>query len=105
MGLRDSRTRERALVVIDDFDLMGMAAFECEADPPLRVDPDAIAPRSLPRERLELIRGRESQIAYRRCRIQLPEPHRRPLTDFRRQASRAARSEESLGLGGSEGAN
>jgi hypothetical protein len=89
-------------VVIDYFNVERVALLEAEADSPLIVDPDAPLTFSVMLQSFQPVRGREAQIIQRCRRIELRQPHRRSLSDLRRQSPGLSRREESLRLGGSE---
>jgi hypothetical protein len=50
-------------VVVHDLDIMSVAVFPSQANPPLIVDPDTVLAPSLARELLQAIRGRFAEIA------------------------------------------
>jgi len=68
-------------MIIDDFDIVGVAFGPSEADAPLIVDPNAHLPCPVTFQSLEPITGWITQVFNRGRSIQLTEFAQRPILD------------------------
>jgi hypothetical protein len=69
----------RLRVIIDDFDIVGVAPGPSKADTPLIINPNAHLSCPAPFQSFEPITGWIAQIFKRGRRIQLPEFAQRPI--------------------------
>jgi hypothetical protein len=76
------------LVVVDDFDVIGVAAMPPETNSPLIVDTDAVPAFAIALQGFEPIGGRYAQIEKLMRGIQHPQFAACDLLDFSRQPTR-----------------
>lgn len=85
-------------MVIDDLNVIGIAAFPDEADAPLLVDPDAVLSFAVMMQRLQVVGRRDAQGLKEARGIQHHELDRRCSLNGLRQLAGKAPKEEFLGL-------
>jgi hypothetical protein len=83
-------------VVIDDFDIEGIAVLETKAHTPLIVDADTPLAGAIASQRLESVGRRISQGFDRRGRIQLIQAPHGASVNVLRQSPRSSRREQGL---------
>jgi len=83
-------------VVVDDFDVEGVAGPPDEADPPLLIHSDAELPGPVALELLKAIRRGHPQIFEDRGRIEHPELPKGDTLDIRAQSLDRLSTEEAL---------
>ena len=91
------------LMVINDFNVVGIAAFETKANPPPIIDADTPLPDAIARQRLQSVGRRQPQILNPRGRMQLHQPHNCAPENLRGQAARFPRDEEAFRFCSGEG--
>ena len=64
---------DNLLMVIDNFDILGVTFLKTKADTPLPVDPDAPLSLSVPLQGFQIVRSRNAQVFDSRCRIDLSQ--------------------------------
>jgi hypothetical protein len=85
-------------VIVDDFDVMGMAGFPSEADAPLVVDSNAVLTLAVAFQCFEPVSRWNPKVGQGGCGVDLKQfPERGPV-DIARNSSRAIAAEKSLGL-------
>jgi hypothetical protein len=92
-------------VVINDFNIDGVVAFEPETHAPLAVDAYAPLALAVARQLFQLVGWRQAQILDTRGGVKLTQTHGRTFQDFCRQASRLAGCKEMLGFRVGDGLN
>ena len=86
-------------MIIHDLDIDRIAVLEFEAQSPLTIDADTMPTGAISFERLKTVRRRQTQIFEPICRVQLQQPHRRPLQNVLRKPARLAGGKETLRFG------
>jgi len=92
-------------VVIDDFDIVSVAALPLEADSPLIIDSDAVLPFPVVLQLFEAIARRDSEVIETDGSVDLKEFSQGHPVDFRRQFFRAAPIENRFRFPASEAEN
>ena len=72
-------------MIIDDFNIKGIAILKAKAYTPLFVDTNTPLPCAIMNQRFQPVGRRKTQILNTRGRIQLHQTHCRSLENFRRQ--------------------
>jgi hypothetical protein len=89
-------------VIVDDFDIAGVAFAPPEADTPLVVDADAPLAIACAAELLQTVARRGSKVVERDRRIELPQPPQRDPLDIGSESLDRLPSEETLRVGVAE---
>jgi hypothetical protein len=88
-------------MVVDDLDIVGIAALPAKADTPLIVDADTVLASSIAGKLLEPIGRRDPQVVHRFCRVQDQELAKRDPLDPR-ELPRKSALKDPLGLATAE---
>jgi hypothetical protein len=85
-------------VVVDNFNVCGVAKFKPKTYTPTAIDADAPLAGQITRQRLKPVGWRLAHIFNSRCRIELRQSHDGAPQDVWRQTARFARHKKSLGF-------
>ncbi len=85
-------------MIIDDFDVIGIAVLPDKTDAPLVIDADAVLARTVPGQFLEPIRRRYTQVVQRLRSVEHSQLSERNLLNVLRQPGRTLTVEKQLGV-------
>jgi hypothetical protein len=86
-------------VIINNLNLDGITILKAKTDAPLVIDADAMLPKAVMLERLQVVGWRQAQILKAGGCIQLCESHGCALENVSREATRLAAGVEAFRLG------
>lgn len=72
-------------VIVDNFNVKGVAVFPFETDAPLPIDANAVLPLAITLEGFKVVRRRDTQVIQRDRRIELGKPPLRSCDDIGRK--------------------
>ena len=84
-------------MVVRNLNIVGVASYPPEADPPLIVDPDAVLPGSLSAQLLQAIPGRHAEVVQADRRVELPQLAQRHALNVRAQLTHRLAVKQPLG--------